>query len=210
MTDLGGLGYGVSLGFGINATGEAVGRSYLVQTVPTTGCPPRHTCVAHPADPFSWIAGSMTDLGTLGGTFSEARAVNRNGDIVGGSNSDAFLAQAQQDARPRDYLCGRSRRCGAGRAAWLRARRVVRERAGRSLGTYRRSGIDGYAGQVCDTVARLTGQPARSLDDLLQEVAPELKAGSIPVSVMIQGGSSSTPGHPPAFTPPHLLAGQAQ
>src|SRR6266545_3492743 len=134
MTDLGGLGYGVSLGFGINATGEAVGRSYLAQTVPTAGCPPRHTCVAHPADPFSWI--------------------------VGGSNSDAFLAQAQQDARPRDYLCGRTRRCGAGRAAWLRARRVVRERAGRSLGTYRRSGIDGYAGQVCDTVARLTGQPA--------------------------------------------------
>src|SRR2546423_6791534 len=79
MTDLGGLGYGVSLGFGINATGEAVGRSYLAQTVPTTGCPPRHTCVTHPADPFSWIAGSMTDLGTLGGTFSEARAVNRNG-----------------------------------------------------------------------------------------------------------------------------------
>src|SRR5438034_3032852 len=134
MTDLEGVGYGVSLGFGINATGEAVGRPYLAQTVPTTGCPPRHTCVAHPADPFSWIAGSMTDLGTLGGTFGEARAVNRNGDIVGGSNSDAFLAQAQQDARPRDYLCGRSRRCGAGRAAWLRARRVVRERAGRSLG----------------------------------------------------------------------------
>ena len=73
MTDLGGLGYGVSLGLGINATGEAVGRSYLAQTVPTTGCPPRHTCVTHPADPFSWIAGSMTDLGTLGGTFSEAR-----------------------------------------------------------------------------------------------------------------------------------------
>jgi len=90
MTDLGGVGYGVSLGFGINAAGEAVGRSYLAQTVPTTGCPPRHTCVTHPADPFSWIVGSMTDLGTLGGTFSEARAVNRNGDIGGGSNSDAF------------------------------------------------------------------------------------------------------------------------
>jgi hypothetical protein len=28
MTDLGGLGYGVSLGFGINATGEAVDRSW--------------------------------------------------------------------------------------------------------------------------------------------------------------------------------------
>ena len=52
MTDLEGVGYGVSLGFGINATGEAVGRPYRAQTVPTTGCP-RHTCVAHPADPFS-------------------------------------------------------------------------------------------------------------------------------------------------------------
>jgi hypothetical protein len=87
---------------------------------------------------------------------------------------------------------------------------VVRERAGRSLGTYRRSGIDGDAGQVCGTVARLTGQPARSLDDLLQEVAPELKAGSIPVSRMIQAGSSSTPGNLPAFTPPRLLVEQAQ
>src|SRR5436309_11553071 len=93
MTDLRGLGYEVSLGFGINATGEAVGRSYRAQTVPTAGCP-RHTCVAHPADPVSWIAGSMTDLGTLGGTFSEARAVNRNGDIAGGSNSDAFLVHS--------------------------------------------------------------------------------------------------------------------
>jgi hypothetical protein len=36
----------------------------------------------------------MTDLGTLGGTFSEARAVHRNGDIVGGSNSDAFLVHS--------------------------------------------------------------------------------------------------------------------
>ena len=85
-------------------------------------------------------------------------------DRARGTSYRDIAAQAQQDARPRDYLCGRTRRCGAGRAAWLRARRVVRERSGRSLGTYRRSGIDGYAGQVCDTVARLTGQPARSLD----------------------------------------------
>ena len=32
---------------------------------------------------------------------------------------------------------------------------------------YRRSGTDGYAAQVTDTVERLTGRPARSLDDLL-------------------------------------------
>ena len=37
---------------------------------------------------------------------------------------------------------------------------------------YRRSGIDGYAAQVTGTVARLTGRPARSLDDLLGELGP--------------------------------------
>ena len=37
---------------------------------------------------------------------------------------------------------------------------------------YRRSGTDGYAAQVTGTVQRLTGRPARSLDDLLGEIAP--------------------------------------
>jgi uncharacterized protein YbjT (DUF2867 family) len=37
---------------------------------------------------------------------------------------------------------------------------------------YRRSGTDGYAAQVTGTVGRLTGRPARSLDDLLREIAP--------------------------------------
>jgi uncharacterized protein YbjT (DUF2867 family) len=40
---------------------------------------------------------------------------------------------------------------------------------------YRRAGTDGYAAQITDTVERLTGRPARSLDDLLREIAPELK-----------------------------------
>jgi uncharacterized protein YbjT (DUF2867 family) len=43
---------------------------------------------------------------------------------------------------------------------------------------YRRSGVDGYAAQVSGTVTRLTGQPARSLGDLLEELAPGLKAAS--------------------------------
>ena len=34
---------------------------------------------------------------------------------------------------------------------------------------YRRSGTDGYAARVTDTVPQLTGRPARSLDDLLGE-----------------------------------------
>jgi len=37
---------------------------------------------------------------------------------------------------------------------------------------YRRSGTDGYAAKVTGTVQRLTGHPARSLDDLLGEPAP--------------------------------------
>jgi uncharacterized protein YbjT (DUF2867 family) len=43
---------------------------------------------------------------------------------------------------------------------------------------YRRSGTDGYAAQVTDTVERLTGRPARSLDDLLVELAPSVSAAS--------------------------------
>jgi hypothetical protein len=34
---------------------------------------------------------------------------------------------------------------------------------------YRRSGTDGYAATVSDTVERATGQPARSLEQLLGE-----------------------------------------
>jgi uncharacterized protein YbjT (DUF2867 family) len=43
---------------------------------------------------------------------------------------------------------------------------------------YRRSGTDGYAAQVTDTVERLTGRPARSLDGLLGEIAPTHPPGS--------------------------------
>ena len=41
---------------------------------------------------------------------------------------------------------------------------------------YRRSGTGGYAAQVAGTVQRLTGRPARSLDDLLGEIAHTLPA----------------------------------
>jgi uncharacterized protein YbjT (DUF2867 family) len=41
---------------------------------------------------------------------------------------------------------------------------------------YRRSGTDGYAAQISGTVERLTGHLARSLDNLLGEIAPALQA----------------------------------
>jgi probable HAF family extracellular repeat protein len=86
ITDLGTLGYNTTVGYGINANGQIVGRSYLQQTVPVTqGCPPRHKCFAHIYHAFLWSNGTMTDLGTLGGTFSEARALDSTGDVVGTS-----------------------------------------------------------------------------------------------------------------------------
>jgi uncharacterized protein YbjT (DUF2867 family) len=54
---------------------------------------------------------------------------------------------------------------GAGLSEWF---------AGALVGLYqdyRRSGTDGYAAQVSGTVQELTGRPARSLDDLLEEIA---------------------------------------
>ena len=55
---------------------------------------------------------------------------------------------------------------GAGLSQWF---------AGALVGLYqdyRRSGTDGYAAQVTETCQRLTGRPARSLDDLLGQIAP--------------------------------------
>jgi hypothetical protein len=43
---------------------------------------------------------------------------------------------------------------------------------------YRRSGTDGYAAQLTGAVQRLTGRPARSLDDLLGEIAPTNSPGA--------------------------------
>ena len=80
----------MSLGFGINASGEVVGRSYL-DKVFFFKCG-KHTCRFTQNDPFSWTAGTMTDLGTFSATaMSEATAVNRAGDVVGGSGGHALL-----------------------------------------------------------------------------------------------------------------------
>jgi len=59
---------------------------------------------------------------------------------------------------------------GAGLTEWF---------AGALVGLYqdyRRSGTDGYAAQVTGTIQQLTGRPARSLDDLLGEIAPTFPA----------------------------------
>jgi probable HAF family extracellular repeat protein len=98
ITDLGTLGYNTTVAYGINANAQIVGRSYLQQTVPASGCPPRRTCLVHLFRGFLYNAGQITDLGTLGGAFSDARAVNSNGDVAGFSTLSGTSLSAPKDA----------------------------------------------------------------------------------------------------------------
>src|SRR5688572_17752089 len=69
MTDLGTLGTN-SFAMGINASGQVVGMSNLSSGARRA---------------FLWTAaGGMVNLGTLGGSESEATGINRLGTIIGG------------------------------------------------------------------------------------------------------------------------------
>jgi uncharacterized membrane protein len=70
LTDLGDLGGGFSIAFGVNNAGQAVGTSEYA--------PPNNTAVY----PVLWSGGPITVLGDLGGT-SEAYGINSTGIVVG-------------------------------------------------------------------------------------------------------------------------------
>jgi probable HAF family extracellular repeat protein len=84
--DLGTLGGPDACSYSLNEQGEVVGGAYT-NNIPnsTTGIPTE--------DPFLWIPpvrnfnnAKMIDLGTLGGTFGAAFAVNSHGHVIGESN----------------------------------------------------------------------------------------------------------------------------
>jgi probable HAF family extracellular repeat protein len=88
ITDLGSLGLGESYGLAINASGEVTGYSYLTKEIQVPcypGSPKTKKCFTHPCHAFVYRNGTMTDLGTLAGGFSQGVAINRFGEVVGQS-----------------------------------------------------------------------------------------------------------------------------
>src|SRR5690242_11099167 len=87
ITDLGSLGGGVTRGLAINASGQVTGDSVSSRLVQVPCPPPQYggqkKCFTHPDDAFEWSNGTMTDLGTLGGNFSQGAAINGSGEVVG-------------------------------------------------------------------------------------------------------------------------------
>ncbi len=79
IRDLGTLGGPDSCALWLNQNGQAAGHSFTNSTLnPLTGFPTVH--------PFLWDHGTMFDVGTLGGTFGLANAINSRGDVVGRMN----------------------------------------------------------------------------------------------------------------------------
>jgi probable HAF family extracellular repeat protein len=85
ITELGNLGYPVTVANAINNNGQVTGRSYTKKTI-EGGCSLRfRPCPEHVYNAFLWEAGTMNNLGTLGGNFSEGTAINNLGEVAGNS-----------------------------------------------------------------------------------------------------------------------------
>jgi len=80
MRDLGTLGGTDANALIVNDCGQVTGWSFT-NLAPSTNC-----FFPLTTDPFLWENGTMTDLGTLGGTCGFPNWLNNQGDVVGQSN----------------------------------------------------------------------------------------------------------------------------
>ena len=101
VTDLGSLGYGVTDGVALSATGQVTGRSFNGATITLKTCcggcypgGPHNPCKEHIYHAFVWSNGTMTDLGTLGGNFSAGNAINLSGQVVGSAQTNTGVSHA--------------------------------------------------------------------------------------------------------------------
>lgn len=84
ITDLGSLGGGVTDATAINAAGQVTGFSNLAKQVQIPCYAGSHAkCLEQPHHAFLWTDGKMTDLGSLGGIFSQGNAINGSGQVAG-------------------------------------------------------------------------------------------------------------------------------
>lgn len=94
VTDMGSFGLGESFGYGINATGQVTGLSYLSTTFKYSCGYPVTTCTAHPYHAFLYSSATMTDLGTLGGHDSQGNVVNLSGQVAGWADTNKGVINA--------------------------------------------------------------------------------------------------------------------
>jgi uncharacterized membrane protein len=98
VTNLGSLGGGYTKGLALNNNGQVTGYSTTGKTITLKSCcggcypgGPHNPCVEDIYDAFVWSNGTMTDLGTLGGNFSQGDSINLSGEVVGSKRTENLV-----------------------------------------------------------------------------------------------------------------------